>query len=144
MEAQRRNILPIAIGIVLTGLVLAGLGIISNMRRNAEVDVAPQLSILSPAPGATLDSPLVVRFTSTKRLALKPSGWGHGRLHLHATVNGIQYMPAAAELSARDTIYEWTIRTAPAGSFSLQLAWADMAHRPLQAGTSGIVKARLR
>ena len=141
---QRSNILPVAIGIGLTCILLAGLAVLAHMRRNADADGAPQLAIVSPAPGESVDSPLVVRFRSSRPLALKSSGWGHAGFHIHAIVNGVQYMPAASDIAQRDTLYEWTIAPHARGPFVLQLAWADPAHRPVLAGASDTVTALLR
>jgi hypothetical protein len=142
-ESERAKILPLIIGIALTGLLLACLAYAAKLRNTAELQMAPQLSIDAPAPGGVTDSPLVIRFTAAHPLDLMETGWGHDGFHLHASINGVEYMPAAADIVAQGSQYAWTIH-APRGQVSLYLGWADHMHRALQQGMTDTVQATIR
>lgn len=143
-QPEHHKAIPVVIGITLTALVLGFVAYVANARRHAEAVAVPQLSILSPGEGAAVDSPLVVRFTSNQPLVLNPTGWGYRTLHLHAWVNGVQLMPAAADVVQSDSAtYEWTLALGR-GPQALSLAWADQAHRPLTAGGSDTIRVELR
>ncbi|HEY0672244.1 MAG TPA: hypothetical protein VGD27_08265 [Longimicrobiales bacterium] len=138
------RILPVIIGIVLTGILLIGLGYIAKKRQSRELETIPQLTIVQPGPGEALDSPLVVRFASTRPIELKSTGWGTGTLHLHAHVNHVEHMPAAADITRADTLYLWQLPAVPRGPLILHLGWADQRHRALGTGASDSVRATLR
>jgi hypothetical protein len=142
-EPQPVKLLPVIIGIVLTIILLAGLAYISNMRRNAPT-AAPQLDILAPSANATVDSPLVIRFTSERDIRLGHNGWAAGNYHLHAHVNGVEHMPAAADLEQSGDQYAWTITAVPPGLIEIRLGWADMRHRAVVSGATDTVRATLR
>lgn len=127
-ESRPSPIVPVAIGIVLTAALLIGLGYLASQRRNAPSG-PPSLTLLAPAHGQVVDSPLVLRFASTLPITATPNGWLAGQWHLHARVNGIEYMPAAADISAGDTAYAWVLNAVPRGSVSIQMGWADLRHR---------------
>lgn len=137
------NLLPVIIGIVLTIILLSGLAYISNMRRNAPTS-APQLTLVSPLESAALDSPLVLRFTSARPITLGHSGWASANYHLHASVNGVEYMPAARDVEARNGEYLWTIPAVPRGPLRIRLGWGDQAHRAVTSGATDTVRATLR
>jgi hypothetical protein len=143
-DSVARRILPVIIGIGLTIILLVVLGNIAQQRRQQQAAAAPVLRVLQPRPGVSVDSPLVIQFTTTAPLALHPTGWGAGNLHLHALVNGVEYMPAAAEITRRDSLYHWTLPAVARGRLELFLGWADQRHRALQAGASDTVTAMLR
>jgi hypothetical protein len=138
-----RSLLPVFIGIALTAVLLAGLAYLSSVRRNAR-PIAPTLTILQPAPGAAVDSPLVVQFTSSAPLVLTPSGWTSGTWHLHARVNQLEYMPAAAEITTLDSSYQWVLPAVPRGAASIKLGWADQRHRETSIGSSDVVRTTIR
>ena len=127
----------------LTGVLLACLAYAARLRNAAELEMAPQLSITAPAEGAVVDSPLVVRFTAAHPLDLMETGWGHDGFHLHASINGVEYMPAAADIVAQGPQYAWTIH-APRGPASLYLGWADHMHRALQKGMTDTIHTIIR
>lgn len=143
-EPQPRNLAPVVIGIALTCVLLVGLAYLANQRKAADAEPAPQLTILTPADGAALDSPLVIRFVSTRPLELKPSGWGYRSLHLHVWVDSIQLMPAASEIIADSSQYRWLLPGVSRGRKRLHLGWADQAHRPVTQGGSETVSATIR
>ena len=139
----RDRLLPVFIGIALTLAFLAGLAWLAQNRRNA-APLALPIDIITPADQAAVDSPLVIRFTTREPLALHPSGWGTGRLHLHARVSGIEHMPAAADIVQTDSIFIWTLTAVPRGTQSFKLGWADQRHRELSGGASPLQTVEIR
>jgi hypothetical protein len=127
------RLLPVFIGVGLTVLLLIALGYLAERRRNAAPFAQP-IRVIDPAGGQAVDSPLVVRFTTSESLSLHPTGWGTERLHLHARVGGTEYMPAAADIVQRDSIFAWTLPAVPRGTHTVTLGWADLHHRELSAG----------
>ena len=146
-EASRppvRRVMPVVIGIALTCVFLALLAYLGQ-RRSSQQPVILQLTILSPRAGETVDSPLIVRFAASHAVSLMPTGWGFERLHLHAWIDGVAYMPAAADIRAADgALHTWTIASARRGARQIQLGWADAAHRELSVGRSDSVKVLIR
>ena len=130
-----QRLLPVFIGIALTVVFLVGLAWLAQSRRNA-APLALPIEVIGPADGAVVDSPLVVRFRTRETLALHPTGWGTGRLHLHARVSNVEYMPAAAEIVPADSVFTWILPAVPRGRHTLKLGWADQRHRELSAGSS--------
>lgn len=145
MNSTRRNLLPVILGIAITGVFLVLLAYMAN-RRRADLAATPQLTIVAPAGDAAVDSPLVVRFTSSRQLELQSTGWGTSGLHLHATVGSTQHMPAARDISTVGAnTYEWVLAAVPRGSNqALQLSWADMQHHPLPQGASSQISVTVR
>ena len=142
-EEQRPKILPVVIGIALTGILLACLAYAARLRNAAEATMAPELTIVAPAESAVVDSPLVIRFRSAHPLDLMDTGWGHDSFHLHASLNGVEYMPAASDIVLTGEQYSWTIH-APRGPVRFYLGWADHMHRALQKGMTDTVSASIR
>jgi hypothetical protein len=142
-ESERPKILPLVIGMALTGVLLACLAYAARLRNAAELEMAPQLTINAPAQGTVIDSPLVIRFTAAHPLDLMETGWGHDNFHLHASINGVEYMPAAADIVAQGTQYAWTIQ-APRGPARFYLGWADHMHRALHKGMTDTIQATIR
>jgi hypothetical protein len=144
-DAQRPNFVPVVIGMALTCLLLAALGYLANRRAKVRYEPPPALSVITPTTGMAVDSPLLLRFTTGHHLDLRASGWGHDNYHLHAVVNGVEIMPAAADIVAADSLeYDWTLAGIPKGAAAIHLAWADHAHRPLRQGASDTVRVILR
>lgn len=144
-QSYGRKLLPIAIGMALTGLLLATLAYLASARNQVESRAIPQLSITAPVAGAVLDSPLVIRFTSPEPIHLQPTGWGYRRLHLHAWVNGVEIMPAAADISMlQPGSYSWTLAGIAPGVRRLYVGWADMSHRPITPGGSDTIGVQIR
>lgn len=140
-----RRLLPLVIGMVLTGIFLAVLAYLANARNEVESRAIPQLSITAPGSGAVIDSPLVIRFTSPEEIQLQPTGWGYRRLHLHAWVNGVEIMPAAADIVRTGPgSYSWTLAGTAPGEVRLLIGWADMSHRPITPGASDTVAVEIR
>jgi hypothetical protein len=137
------RIAPVIIGIVLTIILLAGLAYISKLRRSA-LTQAPALVITAPLDGQPVDSPLVVRFTSAQPITLRTAGWGVAHYHLHAHINSVEHMPAAADIELLDGQYHWTLAAAPRGALTIRLGWADLQHRAVISGASDTVRTLLR
>lgn len=135
--SERPNALPVAIGILLTCVLLFLLGYLARKRSADQRDV-PQLQIVDPHTNTVVNAPVALRFTSTQNLALQQTGWGYGGLHLHAWLNDVQHMPAATDIiRAADGSYAWTLpQSQPGPAQTLRLGWADSAHRPIAAGAS--------
>lgn len=105
----------------------------------------PALAILSPAPGAEVDQPLVVELDAGTELALGPTGWTADGRHLHLFAGGTEVMATAAELRpAGGTRYRWTLQRLPPAQTTLRLAWSDERHRTIAEGASPEVPVRLR
>lgn len=141
-QSAAQSIRPVIIGIGITIVLLAGLAYLASARRDAGSDV-PALMIVSPQPGAQTDSPLTVRFKTAAPLSLQPTGWGTGELHLHARVNGVELMPAAADIEQTGEEFAWTMATVAKGRVEVRLGWADARHRELAAGASDTVSVSL-
>jgi hypothetical protein len=137
------RIAPVIIGIVLTIILLAGLAYISKLRRNA-VTHAPALAISAPLDGQPVDSPLVLRFTSAEPITLRAAGWGVAHYHLHAHINSVEHMPAAADIELVDGQYQWTLAVVPRGPLAIRLGWADLQHRAVVSGASDTIRTLLR
>ena len=132
-----KRFLPVFIGVFLTATLLAVLAYLAS-KRIAEISAVPTLSIISPKMNEAVDSPLVVRFTASTPVALRPTGWGVANLHLHAWVNDQQIMPAAADIHDLGAMmYEWKMPAVGRDrAIRLHLGWADMAHKPVPEGNS--------
>lgn len=136
----RRSFAPVLFGITLTAGLLLLIGYVASKRRTADAAGAPQLTITRPFKSDVVDSPLIVRFTSARHITLQPGGWGYERLHVHAQVNGVQHMPAAADIRPLNRVtFDWTLPAVRKGSVQLSLGWADRNHRELSHGGSDTI-----
>jgi len=137
VDEPRSSVLPAVIGIAVTCVFLLVVGYVAQ-RRMVQQDAVPQLTITTPLANAAVDSPLAVRFTTAQPIALSPSGWGYGALHVHAWVNDVQYMPAAADIRpVGERTYELTLPAVPRReSLRVRLGWANAAHAGLSQGSS--------
>ena len=142
-QSTAARLLPVFIGVGLTVLLLIALGYLAERRRNAP-PLAQAIHVVQPASGAAVDSPLVLHFTTSESLSLQPTGWGTERLHLHARVGGIEYMPAAADITMRDSVFTWTLPGVPRGTHAITLGWADLRHRELSAGRTPELSVTIR
>ena len=139
-----QRLMPVLIGVAITGLFLVGLGYLASTRRNAQSMTPPTIVLLAPQDGAAVDSPLVVRFTTQAPVELGPSGWGTAQLHLHARIGNIEHMPAAADITRSADTLIWTFPTVPTGTHTLKLGWADLSHRELATGASSPATITIR
>jgi hypothetical protein len=138
-------LLPVVLGFILAGALLLVLGLWRGGTSGAPgTSTIPALAIVEPTANAVLEQPLVVVF-ETDRLALTPSGWLSGDLHLHAHVHGVELMPGAADVEhLGGRRYRWTIRHLPAGAHQIRLLWAGPDHRRIPEGRSAVVPFHLR
>ena len=105
----------------------------------------PTLAILSPAPGAEVDQPVVVELDAGAELVLGPTGWTADGRHLHLFAGGTEVMATATDLQpVGGTRYRWTLPRLPAAQTTLRLAWSDERHRTIAEGASPEVPVRLR
>jgi hypothetical protein len=141
-RAGRPPLLPAIVGITLAALLFLTLGLWTAARRNS-TGPRPIVTILAPATDTvTHGGALSLYFQSTVQLRLQPAGWGSGRYHLHALVNGQERMPAAADItSTRDGSYLWRLTDLP-DSAAIQLVWALPNHVRLPDGASRIILIR--
>ena len=137
------RLLPVFIGIALTAVMLIGLAYLADKRRHA-APLAQPINIIQPLDQQVVDSPLVLRFSTSEPLKLHPTGWGTDRLHLHARVGGIELMPAAAEITAADSVFSWVLPAVPRGTHTIQVGWADLHHRELAAGRAPAFSVTVR
>jgi hypothetical protein len=141
---EPRSMRPVMIGVAMTVMFLILLGYLTQKRRQ-DLAAVPRLSITTPAPHTVVDTPLVIRFTSSPALQLQPTGWGYDRMHLHAWLNDQQYMPGATDIHVLDErTFEWILPTAVRGSATLRLRWADAMHRALPEGATEPVTIEIR
>jgi hypothetical protein len=143
-DPAAKKIVPVLIGIALTIILLIFLAYISSQRRQHVVLAVPDLQIVSPLSSAAIDSPLTMRFRSTEPLELRDDGWGVRNLHLHARINDVEHMPAAADIQSEDSLYVWILPAVRAGRVTIQLGWADQAHRELSRGASAVAHVTIR
>jgi hypothetical protein len=101
-----------------------------------------QLQAAVPLDGAR---GLVLRFRSERPLRLTRDGWGVGPLHVHVSVDGIEYMPATRDIQeVSPGEYEWTLPGVGAGSAEVRLFWSDESHRPMEEGASNVLTLPIR
>jgi hypothetical protein len=122
---------PAIIGFLIAGAAILGLGFLAGLRRDAGPpdNGIPELRILAPAHGDSVTNPVTVRFATPADLRLGRGGWAAGDLHLHAMADGVEIMPAAADVTARDGDFEWRLPALPAGYRRIYLTWAGRDHR---------------
>ena len=136
-SGNRPSLLPAIIGISLAGALILVLGFWVSGRPPAD-DGQPEVRLLSPGSDTTTDGAVLLQFQTTRSLALQPTGWGAGRYHLHAMVNGVERMPAAADIQAlHDGGYQWLLSDLP-DSAQVQLVWALPSHQRLTDGASAL------
>ena len=134
---NRPSLLPAIIGISLAGALILVLGFWVSRRQPAD-DRQPEVHLLSPGSDTTTNGSVRLQFQTTRPLALQPTGWGAGRFHLHALVNGVERMPAAADIqSLPGGDYQWLLSDLP-DSAQVQLVWALPSHQRLTEGASAI------
>lgn len=106
---------------------------------------AHEIVLLRPAQGAEVSGPVELIFETPAPLTLGPRGWMAGEHHLHASVDGRELMPGAAEVeSVGAQRFRWVIPPLEPGERTLRLYWSDPSHRPLSEGASQEVRVRAR
>lgn len=105
---------------------------------------APLLAIVSPTDGSVVDGPLVVQFDVQATMQAQAGGWGVGGYHLHLHLDGLELMPAPADLRPGASGYQWVVGPLEAGTHRMQLYWADEHHRRVEEGASEVVVVEAR
>ena len=143
-ETEPSGLAPTIFGILLAGLAVLTIGMWVGGRDSGE-DALPKLELIAPADGDTIDAPFAVTFGTNARLVKAPEGWRAGRLHLHARIDGVEHMPAAADVEVLgDGRFIWRIPGIDAGVHEVKLLWSDPEHRPLEDGSSETARVVLR
>lgn len=103
----------------------------------------PQLTIVEPAAGAEVASPVTVTFDSGEALEADGSARG-GTLHVHLKAGPLELMSSPGTLRpAGATRYRWTLALEP-GEHTLRMYWSGADHQPLGGGASAPVTVRVR
>ncbi|HET7274440.1 MAG TPA: hypothetical protein VFI91_04645 [Longimicrobiaceae bacterium] len=110
----------------------------------AAIGPPPAVEVIAPADGEALEGPLVFVFTAPGNLAPMPGGWGVAPFHLHAEIDGVEYMPAPDDIAREDGRYRWHMGPLPAGRHELRLFWADAQHRPVRDGSTAMITVGVR
>jgi hypothetical protein len=137
--------LPAIIGLALAGIGILVLGLWLGTRERAPA--IPQLTLVTPAAGEALDRPLELVFdVSPSRLRIGPGGWGVGTLHIHAWIDELEIMPAAADIEyiGSPARYRWVIQGIEPGERTARVGWSDSRHRAVADGTSETVRFTVR
>ncbi len=135
LPPTRPSLLPAAIGISVAGAVILVLGFWVSDRSPAR-NAYPSITILSPVSDTTISGALALDFETGTPIEPLPAGWGAGRYHLHALINGLERMPAPADIQALPNgRYRWTLSGLP-DSAVVQLVWALPSHQRLAADAS--------
>jgi hypothetical protein len=124
---------PAIIGFLIAGAVILVLGFLASLRQAAEpvTAAAPPLYIVAPIHGDTVANPVTIRFHTPADLQLGRAGWTAGDLHLHVMADDREIMPAAADISATGTQFDWRLPPLEPGTRRLYLTWAGRDHRNL-------------
>jgi hypothetical protein len=125
-------------GFLIAGAIILAIGFLVPGPTGAPDDRVPPIRVLAPADGDTLQGPVTVRFRTTSELSLKQEGWTAGELHLHAMVDELEIMPAAADVAGSDSVFEWRLPALEPGDRRLYLTWAGRHHGNLRGVTDTI------
>jgi hypothetical protein len=103
----------------------------------------PAVRLVAPAAGAVLTGGLEVVFELDEELQRMPSGWGVEGHHLHLQLDGLELMPAAADVQAVTRgRYRWSVGRLESGAHRLRLFWSDASHAPVAGGGSESIEIR--
>ena len=129
---------------VAAGIIVATAQALRHEPETAAAGDVPSITLLAPQSGDTVDAPIPVRFRAGDRLALGTMGWASDDLHLHAYVDGVEIMPAAADIEPLgDGAFLWNVPAYP-GEHTLELGWAGMQHGAISEGASEAVRVVVR
>jgi hypothetical protein len=105
----------------------------------------PAILLLSPESGASVDTPLELTFRVPVRIGPSPAGWGTGGHHLHAEIDGREFMPGPGDIRQLESgTYRWTVQGVRPGSSAVRLFWSDRTHQPLSEGATPPVLLNIR
>ncbi len=126
-------------------IVLALILFVNALIRPSVTDGPPRLELLEPTSGDIVSQPLTIRFSSTAPLTVQPGGWGVPSFHIHVEVAGVELMPNPNDLRpAAVGEYLWELPTLESGPTTMQLFWADAAHRAVADGSSRTIEIEVR
>src|SRR5690606_29685375 len=98
------------------------------------------LVLLSPANGAAVTGPMELVFSvSGPVLEPEASGWSAAGFHVHAEIDGVERMPATADIRRSGDRYTWTLAEPLTGEVTVRMVWSDARHRPVAEGASEAV-----
>jgi len=110
----------------------------------------PSITIVSPAPGATVSGSFTVRvqvknYDLSCALFGKPNldGWGHWHLNLDSATGGMMGMGGMTGMSCTDTIQVSTSGLKPGSTHTLIALLVDNEHVPLMPMIASEVKVRI-
>jgi hypothetical protein len=131
---SRRSPAPAVIGITVAALILLFLGL---WRSRQKADQGPQLEITNLTTDSLHEGSALLEFTSSVPMQILPTGgWGLGRFHAHAVVNGVERMPGPADIRhLAGERYDWVLHGLP-DSANIVLVWALPNHTHLPEGRS--------
>ncbi|HEX2166706.1 MAG TPA: hypothetical protein VHG09_05650 [Longimicrobiales bacterium] len=139
------NRTPAIIGFLIAGGLILGVSFFVTRLDSDSYDDVPPISILAPASGDTVTNPVTIEFRTSADLHFDTAmGWMASDLHLHAIVDSVEIMPAAADIAAQESGWTWQLPTLGAGNHRLYLTWAGRHHGNLrgQTDTIGVYVAR--
>jgi hypothetical protein len=112
---------------------------------STEPSVPPQITLVAPASGEQVSGRVPVVFQLPLRLQQGAGGWHVGQFHMHASIDGAEFMPGPADIQPVGTYqYQWTFPPLPPGSRTVRLFWSGPDHRPLPEGASAPVTVEVR
>ncbi|MEX0907170.1 MAG: hypothetical protein WD054_02480 [Gemmatimonadota bacterium] len=130
------NRTPAVIGFLLAGAAILALGFCPGLRQAAPGGGAvPRLQITAPLDGDSVPSPISLVFRTAAALRLGATGWAADDLHLHAIVDGVEYMPAAADIAVAESSFVWLLPHLQPGARRIHLTWAARHHGNLPGPT---------
>lgn len=130
------------IGFLAAGALILALGFtLGGRSAGGAPDALAPLRILTPATGDSLHNPVTITFVTRAPLRLDSAlGWVAGELHLHAMADGVEIMPAAADIApAADAGFRWQLPDLPTGTRRIHLTWAGRHHGNLGGATDTLL-----
>lgn len=110
-----------------------------------DIATAPALEMVSPSQGDSVRGPLLVVFRVPGEMEMRPGGWGVGDYHVHLALDGVELMPAAADIERLgEWEYRWTVGMPAPGSHTLRLLWSGLDHRPIEETATPPVRVEVR
>jgi len=106
---------------------------------------APVLELVQPKHGITVQTEnLPVVFRVEGELRQSAGGWGLDSLHLHLSFDGVELMPAPADIEPLPGgLYRWTLAKPEPGLHTLRLLWSGPDHRAIRGAESRTVQVRV-
>lgn len=134
-----KNRTPAIVGFLAAGALILAFGFMAGRGDGADgMDGVPALRVATPASGDTVRNPVRVTFSTPAPLDLGPMGWAASDLHLHIMIDGVEFMPAAADIETGSGTFTWTLPTLEAGDRTFYLTWAGRHHGNLRGVTDTV------